>query len=142
GRRPEVSRWRITARACAVMEWCPSSGGGESPQPGRSAASLPTRSSSRGIRADQFCEEPPRPCTYRAGGRPSRAGRRERTVSVTPGSSTDLTCSPSATLTAATSDSTSVGGTNGSSGEDMRAMLRDDHTADHVFALTEPPPGV
>src|SRR5690554_1295372 len=72
------------------------------------------------MRADQFSEEPPSPWTYRAGGRPLRAGGLDRTESVTPGSRTDLSRSPSATLTAATWGSTVAGGTDGSSVEDMR----------------------
>ncbi len=41
-------------------------------------------------------------------------------MSVAPGTRTDLSRSPSATLTAAGSGSTLVGGTDGSSVEDMR----------------------
>ncbi len=70
--------------------------------------------------ADQFCEEPPRPWTYRAGGKPSRAGGLDRTVRVTPGRRTDLSRSPSATPTAATFGSTLAGGTEGGSVEGMR----------------------
>lgn len=76
--------------------------------------------SSCSISADQFCEEPPSPWTYNAGGSPSRVGGLDRTVSVIPGSPTDLSRSPSATLTGATFGSTLVAGTDGSSVEDMR----------------------
>jgi hypothetical protein len=47
-------------------------------------------------------------------------GGLDRTVRVTPGNSTDLSRSPSATLTVPTFGSTLAGGTNGSSVEDMR----------------------
>lgn len=74
----------------------------------------------RGISADQFCEEPPSPCTYSAGGSPSRTGGLDRTVSVIPGSPTVRSRSPSATLTVPTFGATEVASTDGSSVEDMR----------------------
>jgi hypothetical protein len=70
--------------------------------------------------ADQFCEEPPSPCTYSAGGSPSTAGGLERTVSVIPGSPTVRSRSPAATLTELTFGATEVASTDGSSVEDMR----------------------
>ncbi|WP_234316129.1 hypothetical protein [Streptomyces alboviridis] len=85
-----------------MIEKLPSSGGGESPNPGRSTASLSTTSASSGISADQFCEDPPSPCTKSAGGSPVRSAGRERTVSVSPGSATERSRSPSATRTALT----------------------------------------
>ncbi|GAB7104325.1 hypothetical protein JCM4814A_26390 [Streptomyces phaeofaciens JCM 4814] len=53
-----------------------------------------------------------------------------------PGSPTDRSRSPSATRTATAFGSTLVGGTEGSSVEDMRAMLRDDHAEPYVFGVT------
>ncbi len=69
---------------------------------------------------DQFCEDPPSPWTYSAGGRSSRAGGRERTVRVAPGRPTDRSRSPSPAGTGATLGSTLAAGTEGDSVEDMR----------------------
>lgn len=70
---------------------------------------------------DQFCEEPPSPWTYSAGGSPSRTAALDRTVRVIPGRPTDLSRSPSPTRTGATLGSTLVAAdTEGSSVEDMR----------------------
>ncbi|BCL27875.1 hypothetical protein GCM10017557_27340 [Streptomyces aurantiacus] len=45
--------------------------------------------------------------------------------------------SPAATLTELTFGATEVAGSDGSSVEDMRAMLRDDHALKRVFAVTD-----
>ena len=72
-----------------------------------------------GISADQFCEEPPSPCNRSAGASPARAGGRERTVRVRPGSLTERNSSPSANRTALALGAAVAAAIPGSSVEDI-----------------------
>lgn len=74
----------------------------------------------RGISADQFCEDPPSPCTKSAGGSPARAPGRERTVSVSPGNVTVRSDSPAAIRTVLAPVAGAAATIPGSSVEDIR----------------------
>ena len=137
GGRATPERWPYDARAVAVRRpWNSRTTAGPRPDGSRTTAGLRPERDRTSARSHSVR---PSPCTYSAGGSPSRAGGLDRTVSVIPGSPTARSRSPSATLTVATFGATEVASADGSSVEDMRQCY-ETITRWIVCSQSQPPP--